>query len=207
VNGRSLRRRLVLLALAAPLAACVTLHDPAERPADLTADKVLVVGRIELVPPLRADEQRLFLGADPFNTRRYYQGRAVLFLADTPVERDQTGDAINPELEQGFAIAVPRSRRFVVGGGVAMNLDLRAVTARQAVLDRSDLHLPVPLEFDFRPGDRAIYIGTLRIHRDEFHSVVRAEVRDEYAATAAEHSRRFGPDVPLRRALLRMPPA
>ena len=202
-----IRRRFMLLALAAPLAACVTVHAPVERAADLAADKVLVVGRIELVPPLRADEQQLFVGADPFNTKRYYQGRAVLFLAGTPVEREQTDDAINPPLEQAFAIAVPRARRFVVGGGVAMNLNLRTVSARQAVLDRSDLHLPVPVELDFRPGDRAVYIGTLRIHRDEFHSVVRAEVVDDYRAAAAEHRDRFGADVPLRRALLRMPPA
>ena len=71
--------------------------------------------------------------------------------------------------------------------------------------ERMTLRVPVPLSLDLRPEDRAVYIGTLRLHRDEFHGVVRAEVRDEHATAATLVRERFDPGMPLRRALLKLP--
>jgi hypothetical protein len=126
-----------------------------------------------------------------------------MFMADKPEYRDYTGDALNPPLQQTYFLKVPRAKRYMVKGSVTMAFALRTVSRRQAVTDQTELLFPAPLELDIRPGDAAIYVGTLRLHRDEFHEVTRAEVRDDYARAAAEYRAKF-PGAPMpRKALLR----
>jgi hypothetical protein len=196
-----MRRLLALAALA--LAGCVSVSETTVGSlGEIGSGEVLVVGKIEIVPPIKAEEQT-FKATDPFNTKRHFIGRAVLFMSDTKEYRDYTGDALNPPLQQTFFLKAPKAKRYMVKGSVTMAHALRVVSRRQAVSDQTELMFPAPLELDIRPGDRAIYVGTLRLHRDEFHEVTRAEVRDDYAKAAAEYRSRF-PGAPLpRKALLR----
>jgi len=195
-----MKRFLVLAAVA--LAGCVSVSENLESFGEVGADSVLVVGKIEIVPPIKPEEQS-FKALDPFNTKRHYIGRAVLFMADKPEYQEYTGNALNPPLQQTYFLKVPRSKRYMVKGSVTMAFALRTVSRRQAVTDQTELMFPAPLELDIRPGDAAVYVGTLRLHRDEFHEVTRAEVRDEYAKAVAEYRAKF-PGTPLpRKALLR----
>ena len=50
---------------------------------------------------------------------------------------------------------------------------------------------------------KAIYVGTLRLHRDEFHTITKVEVRDEYAGALAEFRKRFAGEPAPRKALLK----
>ncbi len=198
-------RLLAALTVAASLAAagCVTVSEGVGSWGEIGADAVLLVGKIEIVPRMRPEEQTFRAGVDVFNTRRHHIGRAILFMSDQPRYQERTGDALNPPLEETYFLTVPRSRRFVVKGSVTMELVARAVTARQSVMDHTELLFPGPIELDIRPTDRAIYVGTLRLHRDEFHEVTRAEVHDHFQAAYADFTRKFGPDRPLRKALLK----
>lgn len=198
-------RRLAALAVAAGLAAtgCVTVSEGVGGWGEIGADSVMLVGKIEIVPRVKAEEQTYRAGVDVFNVKRHHIGRAILFVSDEPRYQERTGDALNPPLEETYFLKVPRSRRFMVKGSVTMALVARAVTSRQSVLDHTELLFPGPIEFDIRPGDRAIYVGTLRLHRDEFHEVTRAEVHDHFSAAYAEFTRKFGAGLPLRKALLK----
>jgi hypothetical protein len=192
-----------LLAMAAvALAGCVSVSETnVENLAEL-GDAVLVVGKIEIVPPIRPEEQS-YKALDPFNSKRHFMGRAVMFMSDKREYQEYTGDALNPPLQETYFLKVPRTKRYMVKGSVTMAFALRTVSRRQAVTDQTELMFPAPLEFDIRPADRAVYVGTLRLHRDEFHEVTRAEVRDDYARAAAEYRAKF-PGAPLpRKALLR----
>jgi hypothetical protein len=193
-----------LLAMAAvALAGCVSVSETnVENLAELGSDAVLVVGKIEIVPPIRPEEQS-YKALDPFNSKRHFMGRAVMFMSDKREYQEYTGDALNPPLQETYFLKVPRTKRYMVKGSVTMAFALRTVSRRQAVTDQTELVFPAPLEFDIRPADRAVYVGTLRLHRDEFHEVTRAEVRDDYARAAAEYRAKF-PGAPLpRKALLR----
>jgi hypothetical protein len=198
-------RPLAALLVAAGLAAagCVTVSEGVGGWSEIPTDAVLLVGKIEIVPPVRAEEQTYRAGWDLFNTRRHYIGRAILFMSDQPRHQERTGDALNPPLEATYFLTVPRSRRFMVKGSVTMELVARAVSARQSVMDHTELLLPGPIEFDIRPTDTAIYVGTLRVHRDEFHEVTRAEVLDHFSAAHTDFTKKFGPGRPLRKALLK----
>jgi hypothetical protein len=193
----------LIAAMGLAAAGCVTVSEGVGGWGEIPADSVLLVGKIEIVPPVRAEEQTYRAGWDLFNTRRHHIGRAILFMSDQPRYQERTGDALNPPLEATYFLTVPRSRRFMVKGSVTMELVARAVTARQSVMDHTELLLPGPIEFDIRPADRAIYVGTLRLHRDEFHEVTRAEILDHFGAAHADFTKKFGPGLPLRKALLK----
>jgi hypothetical protein len=46
---------------------------------------------------------------------------------------------------------------------------------------------------------RSTHGGTLRLHRDEFHEVTRAEVVDHFNAAYADFTRKFGAGLPCAR--------
>ena len=195
-------KRLFIAAATAVVAGCVSVSEDVKSVGEVGADSVIVVGKIEIVPPIKADEQDYRAGWDVFNTKRHFIGRAILFTSDTPQERERTGNALNPPLEETFFVKLPRSHRYVVKGSVTMSLVSRSASARSG-FDQAELLFPAPIELDVRPGDKAIYVGTLRLHRDEFHEVTKAELKDEYSSAAAEYRKRFAGEPLPRKALLK----
>ena len=192
-----MRRLLAAAALVA--AGCVSISEDATSPRDVGGDAVVLIGKIEVRPPIKADEQQYKMGWDLFNSKRHFLGRAILFTADTPQYREHTGNALNPPLEETYFLKLPRSHRYIVKGYVSMQL----VSRGRSGVDQTELAFPVPIEVDVRPGDKAIYVGTLRLHRDEFHEVTKAELRDDYNEAMAEYRKRFAGEPLPRKALLR----
>jgi hypothetical protein len=197
-------RTLFAAATLAAAAGCVTVSEGVDSMKEVDADSVLVVGKIEIVPPIKPEEQT-YKATDPFNSKRHFIGRAVMFMSDKPKYAEHTGYVLNPPLEQTYFVKVPRAQRYMVKGSVTMAFAMRVVSRREAVTEQTELMFPAPAELDIRPGDKAIYIGTLRLHRDEFHEVTRAEVRDDFAAASADFKKKFGGQVSLRKALLKKP--
>ena len=183
-------------------AGCVSVSEDVASPRDVGSDAVVLVGKIEIIPPIKPTEQKYQAGWDVFNTKRHFLGRAILFTADTPQYRERTGNALNPPLEETYFLKLPRTHRYIVKGYVSMELVSRGASARSG-FDQTELAFPVPIEVDLRPGDKAVYVGTLRIHRDEFHEVTSAELRDDYKEAMAEYRKRFAGEPLPRKALLR----
>jgi hypothetical protein len=195
-------KRALLAVAAALVAGCVSVSEDVTSARDVGADAVMVVGKIEIVPPITPDEQQYRAGWDVFNSKRHFIGRAILFTADTPQYRDRTGNVLNPPLEETFFVKLPKAHRYVVKGSVTMALVSQGASARSGY-DQTELLFPVPLELDVRPGDKAIYIGTLRLHRDEFHEVTNAELRDDYAGAMKEFRKRYADEPLPRKALMK----
>lgn len=191
-------------ALAASLlvAGCVSVSENVTALGEIGGDSVLVVGKIEVVPPIRPEEQKYRMGWDLFDTKRHFIGRAILFTSDTPEYRERTDTALNPPLEETFFVRLPKAHRYVVKGSVMMAMVSRGASAR-AGHEQVELLFPAPIALDVRPGDRAVYVGTLRLHRDEFHEVTKVELLDHYAAASTEFHRKFPGSLPPRKALLR----
>lgn len=199
-------RRIALAALGAtaltPLSGCGTLipsrYPEAQAGRAPGSDEVLLVGRIELVPRLRPDEQKLRVGTfDPADMRGQLHQRAVLFLGNTSTgERENTGHYINPPLEEWFAFVIKREHRHITDALVYMEYEPLLYGRRQAVVNTAQLQLPAPLSLDLRPEDRAVYVGTWRLWRDEFHQVTRATVVNDLAGArgpGAPAGQRCGP--------------
>jgi hypothetical protein len=194
--------RLLFIAAALLCAGCVTVSEGVGSLSEVAQDEVLVVGRIEIIPRIKPEEQS-YKATDPFNSKRHFLGRAVMFVSDKPEYQNHTGHALNPALEETFFLKVPRSQRFMVKGSVTMSFAMRTTSPRTATVDQTELMFPSPAELDMRPGDKAIYIGTLRMHRDEFHEVTKAEIRDDYERALADYRKKFGSAPAPRKALLK----
>ena len=110
--------RWYLVAGAALVAGCVSVNEDVGKAGDVGADAVMLVGKIEIDPPIKPEEQKYQAGWDVFNTKRHFIGRAVLFTSDKPEYRERTGTALNPPLEQTFFVKLPKSQRYVVKGSV-----------------------------------------------------------------------------------------
>ncbi|WP_019139983.1 hypothetical protein [Noviherbaspirillum massiliense] len=196
--------RPVLLASALLLGGCGTLHKSATSLSEVDSGSVMVVGKIEMLPKIQAKDQDLKMGTvDPFNVKEAYRNRAMLFLSDQLTEAETTREAFNPQLEETYFFPIPKDKRYIVYGSVYTYYKLRTVNRYRSEVNTNEILLPVPIEFDIRPGDKAIYVGTWRFHRDEFNEVTKAELVDQYPAALAEFRKQFGANAELRKALAR----
>jgi hypothetical protein len=190
-------RRALLLAAALGLAGCVP---PALAPVS-TADGIgsgetVIVGRVELVPPLRKGEQRLTaMGTGSYeNLMLLLTGERDRPLPADPAIADYT-DRIEAKLGSHFFVRT-RSAPFYIHGGIVF-LDMGSTMNRA--------RFPGGLRVALKAGDRAVYIGTLRYHRNEFFDITDVQVVDEYAGANTEYVKKFGNGVPLGKALMTLP--
>jgi hypothetical protein len=185
------------------IAGCGTIHPEITSLAEVSPGTVLVVGQIDLVPPLRSGEQKLRLGTfDPLDIAGKLRDRAVLHLADEPAAAEETWEVINPKLGETFFFRVPHDKRFVVMGTITTKRVTTKVTKRQVVEDVAEILIP-RVELDLKSTDKAVYVGTLRLHRDEFNEVTKAEILDHYSSASTEFTKKFGTGAKLRKAILK----
>jgi hypothetical protein len=187
---------LILFCLA--LQACA-LPQPLPPATDLKpgASEVVVIGKIELVPPINPE----------FEQRRYWnvlgEERMLTHLLmatggeNRPIktsEFDGSDFQNSLEVEWGvpFMVKAPRRQTFLNGG--VIYLDVRY---------QERLWFPGGYYFDV-PGDaRAVYIGTLRYHRNDFNSITKVEVIDERQDIAAVLKTTGGSPLQVRPSLLK----
>ncbi|MGH8644734.1 MAG: hypothetical protein ACREX4_09850 [Gammaproteobacteria bacterium] len=168
---------------------------------EISSGTVMVVGQVELVPPLQPGEQQLKLGTfDPLDMAGKLRDRAVLHLANEHKATEETWEVINPRLGETFFFRIPQDKRFVVMGTITTKRVTTKVTRRQVVEDVAEIILP-RIEFDLKPTDKAVYVGTLRLHRDEFNEVTKAEILDHYSRAPTEFKKKFGGSALLRKAI------
>lgn len=184
-------RSLGSLLLAYALTACSTLAPEVSDPRQVGSDAVLLVGKIEIVPPITKADGEIKIGLDPFNVKGAINGRVLLGMGERPVRTDSPSYSFNPRVGETFFYAVPRSMPYVVFGQMIIAFDGSATQI---------MRVPTPIALDLRAGDRVAYVGTWRLHRDEFYSVTRVEVLDQQSQAAADARKRFGSDVQMRRA-------
>ncbi|HEX6156788.1 MAG TPA: hypothetical protein VFZ54_12225 [Burkholderiales bacterium] len=186
---------LGVLLIAAAAGCAPAARTPVERLEALDDGEMVVVGRVELVPALRKGEQRIRgIGTSGLENR-------MLLIVDErarPLPRDLAiadyAGRVEAPLGETFFVR-SRSAAFHVLGGVLF-LDFGGDTQQRA-------YFPGGFQVDARPGERAVYVGTLRYHRDEFFEVTRVTVVDDYVEANAEFTRRFGSRHSLRKSLMK----
>ena len=119
--------------------------------------------------------------------------------AETPTEK---GDVVlNPTLGQLYFFRLPRGEAYMLGGYIRIQFNVNMAGPHSVSVDEARIEIPGGLRYDIRPGDEAIYVGTLRLRRDEFNEVIKADIVDEYESAAGEFKKRFGDGTPLRKAI------
>jgi hypothetical protein len=183
------------LLLLGALSACVgAAREPVDSLSGLGGDETLVVGRIEIVPPLRKDEQKLKgLGTGNFENKVFLLAdEHYRVLTEEPVMADYAG-RIEAILGKNFFVRSNSKPFFILGG--MMYLDLGGREMNRA-------YFPGGLKASLKPGDKAVYVGAVQYHRNEFFEITKATIVDDYDRTNAEFKKKFGTKYPLRKALL-----
>ena len=188
------------------LAGCGPMPErPVTSLSEIGAGSVVMVGRLELQPPLRPNEQQIRPGTfDPFGVGDTMRDHGFVWFsraADTPAEKGEF--VTNPKLGELYFLRLPKSTPYMVGGYILAQYVMKMTSPRTVAVDDARIEIPGGLRYDIRADDKAIYVGTLRLHRDEFNEVTKMVVVDEYGAAAAEFKKRFGSGTELRRAIPR----
>jgi hypothetical protein len=189
------RRLAAALSLLGALGACVgPARESVSSLSGLNGSETVVVGRIELVPPLRKNEQK-FKGIIVGD----WEIKIVLItddqyrqLTDEPGMGDFAG-RIETKFGRTFFVRSDSKPFYILGG--MMYLDLGGSEINKA-------YFPGGLKVALKPGDKAVYVGTVRYHRNEFFEITKASIIDDYDATSAEFKKKFGAKYPLRKALV-----
>jgi hypothetical protein len=179
----------VLLAACAPAA-----RAPLTSLSALSSDEVVVVGKVELVPALRKGEQKIrgMVVGNFENTMYLMMDEKLRPLPEDPRVADYAG-RIEALIGNTFFVRSKAAPSYVLGG--MLFLDIGGSSTQKA-------YFPGGFQVAAKPGDRAVYVGTLRYHRDEFFEVTRITVVDEYREANAQFEAKFGKGQTLRKALL-----
>lgn len=183
------------LMLLGSLSACVgAARVPLDSLSELSNSETIVVGRIELVPGLAKGEQKVKgLNSGSFENK-------VFILADEqnreiksePVIADYTG-RIEATLGQNFFVRSNSKSFFILGGMMYLEVGGNSM---------SRVYFPGGLKASIKSGDKAIYIGTVQYHRNEFFDISKVTVVDDYERANTEFKKKFGTKYTLRKALL-----
>jgi hypothetical protein len=190
-----MRRLFTLLALSAfCFSAIAGARKPITSFKKLGANETVVVGRVELVPPLHEHDQRL---RGPMSGR--FANKMFMMIDDEHWELTEEpgfGDfkgRIDARFGEEFIVRSSNRPFYIIAGMMYLSLG-------HGVPDQA--YFPGGLKADIKPGDKAVYIGTIRYHRNEFFEVTDAEIIDDYDRVNAEFKMQFGDQHPLRKALL-----
>lgn len=166
--------KIILALVCLALQAC-TLPQPLPVAADLKtgASEVVVIGKIELVPPINAEfEQRKHwnvIGEDRMLNHVLVATGAEYKPVDTSKMNGwDFSNSLEAKWGVPFMVKAPRQRTFLNGGVTYLNV-------RQG----EQLWFPGGYYFDVPSGAGAVYIGTLRYTRNDFNTITKVEVIDE----------------------------
>lgn len=173
-------KALATLALALLLQACAMPRAlPPATGLDAGGSEVVVIGKFELVPPIDPRFEHKTHWNVVGEKRILGRVLAATGSAHKPVNTDKLDasefqGSVDAEWGVPFMVKAPRQRTYLNG----------AVTILDVVAQER-LWFPGGYYFDVPPGATAVYIGTLRFHRNDFNAITRVEVVDERKDVAA----------------------
>jgi hypothetical protein len=191
-------RKLAMLLAALLLQACAVPHAvPTATGLDAGAAEVVVIGKIELVPPLEKGERRTHWNV--IGEKRMFRIWMATGGEPRPVtpgrgKAEDFHSSIEADWGQPFMVKMPRRRTYLNGGTTTLD-----------ALEQARLWFPGGLYFDVPPDAKAVYIGTLRYHRNDFNTITRVEVVNEPKDVAAV-LKGTGPAALVRTSLIRRVP-
>lgn len=167
-------KALLLLLSCLALQGCTLPHAlPAATDLHAGPPEVVVIGKIELDPPIDARyEQKTHWNAIG---DKHMLGHVLIATGSEfrPVDTFRLdgadfSSAIEAQWGVPFMVKAPRRRTFI--NGAMLHLD---------VVAQDRLWFPGGYYFDIPDGAPAVYIGTLRYSRNEFNTITRVEVIDD----------------------------
>ena len=199
---------LFFLSCAVALSSCngIAKRDNVYSAGGVPDDKVIIVGRVEFDPPMTNKSQKLLSNEEYRNL--------ITFICDEvlqPIYEDNIRpnslvfegsiEALHGEPFYALSDRVPF---YFIAGLLYKNIYETSCGYRCIKVNYEYLLFPGSFHINIKPGDKAVYIGTIVYERDNFFTVKRVIIRDDYDKEMPKFRRTFG-NIKLRKDLIREP--
>jgi hypothetical protein len=182
----------------APVTTASASPAPVVRTPGAPVDTVMLVGKIEVAPPLERSAQASRAGED-------YRNQAQLLFSERPsvLDTSEAPTTVVVTVGEYFFVPYKRTKALYYSGGVVGRSPFRinGYGGAEFVFGQPELRLMGTFRVDLKPGDRALYLGTFRYARDT-QGMIKVRRIDDYKRAQAEFEQRHGRS-DLRQALLR----
>jgi hypothetical protein len=151
--------------------------------------EIFIVGRIEVIPKIRKEEQDLkTIGSGRLinKVHAYFSDKFVNITEDS---FSIMGTISEIPLEEDFVIKRKKSEMLYYSGG---NIWLESSASRSGYMNKNTtinigkLRLPGDMVYKIQPGDKAVYVGTIRYNRDTYNGITKVSYVNEYARANAK---------------------
>ena len=158
-------------------------------------DEVIIVGRISITPKLGKDEQDLDAPGviDVMGYAEKNKNRSMIQFNSRPVATGYKY-VINPKLGKVFFFKVPRNMKYIVDGSILAEFSRYGNTG--------EILLPTGFKVNIKPSDKAVYIGDIKYTRDDFNSITKVRLKNNYRKALKQFRKKFGKKVKLRKSLV-----
>jgi hypothetical protein len=180
-----------IIILAALLAAgCVSTREYGGEITRVGKNKIVLVGRIELIPPLEKAEQKLSgIGGESYrNALMFALGTKILTSDDINLEH--LGDFVKVYLGQDFFIEQKYQKKIYISCPVLI---------ADAGLNRY-MYFPGVLTVEIPEDSDVVYIGTIRYYRDIYSAITKIDIIDNYAEAQTKLQEKYKKSVEMGRA-------
>ena len=175
----------------------VSLLKEADTLNELKKDEVLIVGSFELIPKLITKKEQYLnsnRNIDILDYAGVFRNKCIIQV-NSSSKIDSKKVIFNPTLGKTFFFKIPRNSPYLVAGSVQLEFG-------GGILD-SGILLPMGLKLDIKRKDQAIYIGHFKYTRDDFNSIIKIELLNNYSKALKDFKKKYGRTKKLRKSLAR----
>lgn len=161
----------------------------------LKRNEFYIIGKIEILPKIRRNEQRLeTISSDRLRNKVYgFYSNQVVDMANLGMGAGK--HAVLVDLNSNF-IAKRRKtdKLFYSGGMVWMNSTARhsGHMNSKTTIYTGQLYLPGGMVYNIKQGDQAVYVGTLRYTRDKHNRIKSVKYINDFKRASAHFYRVIG---------------
>jgi hypothetical protein len=164
----------------------------------LKDDEIILVGSIELIPPLEEGEQKVGGSGVIVIGGKSLKNKLFLALGENILTyRDATEKNLNKflgiEFEKLFNIKQKYSEKLYISTPY-VPLEFKSY------MGENRIYFPEPFLIEITRDCKIAYLGRICFYRDIYNEFTKIEIRDEYDETLVEVKEIFGEDVEMCRA-------
>ena len=191
-TGKKIRPWQFLFVLATILnfSACVPSMPPLPHISELQSGEIVLISKIELVPPLAKFEQQ---NLKTIGSGRLKDKISIMFSDQRPnIKKSSNASTSHKDIDnyagikpgETFVLRRPRSKFIHYLGGIIYLASTRS--------GLETMILPGGLKIHLQKNSKAIYLGTIRYYRDEYNEITKVRIIDERKAANREFRRNLG---------------
>lgn len=160
---------------------------------ELGDDEILIVGKIQLVPKYNPSEQKLpsmMFNKDMVRDKVFIAIDSEFKPMDDYATYSGVEKLASVDFRKTFMVAANKTQPLIFSGAFFM------ISAERTP---EYYYLPGGLKLNYDKNDKAIYIGTIEFHRNEYDEITKVRIIDQYKEANAVFKKVHGKKYALRR--------